>query len=73
MPTHARAFSLAHDLKNGTLNGERLRAAMAALANWIIHDRIKAPACRTMPLAEAAQAHTLMERCGFTGRLLLVP
>lgn len=56
-----------------TLNGEQLRAAITALANWMIHDRIKAPAYRTMPLAEAAHAHALMERRGFTGRLLLVP
>jgi NADPH:quinone reductase-like Zn-dependent oxidoreductase len=56
-----------------TLNGEQLRAAITALANWMLHDRIKAPAYRTMPLAEAAHAYALMERRGFTGRLLLVP
>jgi hypothetical protein len=32
-----------------TLNGEQLRAAITALANWMIHDRIEAPAYRTMP------------------------
>ena len=56
-----------------TLNGQTLRAAITALADWVIHGRIKAPAYRTMPLTEAAQAHALMERRGFTGRLLLVP
>jgi NADPH:quinone reductase len=56
-----------------TLNGERLRAAITALADWMIHGRIKPPTYRTMPLAEAAHAHALMERRGFTGRLLLVP
>jgi NADPH:quinone reductase-like Zn-dependent oxidoreductase len=55
------------------LNGERLRAAIGALAEWMILGRIKAPAHRTMRLAEAAQAHALMEQRGFTGRLLLVP
>jgi NADPH:quinone reductase len=56
-----------------TLDGERLRAAIGALAEWMILGRIKAPRHRTMRLAEAAQAHALMEQRGFTGRLLLVP
>jgi NADPH:quinone reductase-like Zn-dependent oxidoreductase len=73
MLTHAWAFSLVRDLKNGTLNGEKLRAAVRVLADWMIRGRIKAPAHRTMPLAEAADAQVLMERRGFTGRLLFVP
>jgi len=56
-----------------TLNGATLRNAVAALADLMVHGRIKAPAYRTMPLADAAQAHALMERGGLTGRLLLVP
>jgi len=56
-----------------TLNGESLRNAVAALADLLVHGRIRAPAFRTMPLADAAQAHALMERGGMTGRLLLVP
>jgi NADPH2:quinone reductase len=56
-----------------TLNGERLRNAVAALADLMVHGRIKAPAFRTMPLADAARAHALMEQGGLTGRLLLVP
>jgi len=56
-----------------TLNGEALRSAIAALADWMADGRIKAPAYRTMPLAEAAHAHALMEHGGLKGRLLLVP
>ena len=56
-----------------TLDGESLRNAIAALADLMVHGRIRAPAFRTMPLADAAQAHALMEQGGMTGRLLLVP
>jgi len=56
-----------------TLDGESLRNAVAALAELMVHGRIKAPAFRTMPLADAAQAHASMEQGGMTGRLLLVP
>jgi NADPH2:quinone reductase len=56
-----------------TLNGRSLRNAIAALADLMVHGRTRAPAFRTIPLADAAQAHALMERGGLTGRLLLVP
>jgi NADPH:quinone reductase-like Zn-dependent oxidoreductase len=55
------------------MDGESLRHAIAALADLMVHGRIKAPAFRTMPLADAAQAHALMEQGGLRGRLLLVP
>jgi len=56
-----------------TLDGQALRKAAATLANWLVDGRIKAPTYTVMPLAEAAGAHALMERKGFTGRLLLAP
>ena len=55
------------------LDGAALREAMAALVRWLIDSRLNPPAYRTMPLAEAAQAHALLERKGVSGRVLLVP
>jgi NADPH2:quinone reductase len=51
---------------SATPNGKQLRAAIASLVNWMIHDRIKAPAHRAMPLAERAGALALVKRRGFT-------
>jgi NADPH:quinone reductase len=55
------------------LDGEALRQAVGVLGELLLRGRIKAPAQRTMPLAEAAQAHALLEQGGVTGRVLLVP
>ncbi len=55
------------------LDGPGLRQAVGALADWLRAGAIKPPARRLMPLAEAAQAHALLERGGVAGRVLLVP
>jgi NADPH:quinone reductase len=55
------------------LDGEALGDAVAALGELLLRGRIRAPARRTMPLSEAAQAHALLEQGGVTGRVLLVP
>jgi len=56
-----------------SLDGQTLRHAVAALAEWLINGTIKPPASKFMPLAEASQAHALLERGGVKGRVLLVP
>src|SRR5262249_19674244 len=56
-----------------SLDGEALRKAVAALADWLIRGSIKSPAHRMLSLAEAHQAHALLERGGVNGRMLLVP
>jgi NADPH:quinone reductase len=55
------------------LDGEALRHAVAALGELLLRGRIRVLARRTMPLAEAAKAHALLEQGGVTGRMLLVP
>jgi NADPH:quinone reductase len=55
------------------LDGVGLRHAVATLGELLLRGRIRAPARRTMPLAEAAQAHALLEQGGIAGRVLLVP
>lgn len=55
------------------LDGEALRHAVAVLGELLLRGRIKAPARQIMTLAEAAQAHALLEQGGVTGRVLLVP
>jgi NADPH:quinone reductase len=56
-----------------SLDGRALRNAVTALADWLARGSIKPPARTTVPLAEAARAHDLLERGGVTGRVLLVP
>ncbi len=56
-----------------SLDGSALRDAMAPLTRWLLNGGLKPPAYRMMPLAEAAQAHALLERKGISGRALLVP
>ena len=56
-----------------SLDGPALRQAVAALAGWLRSGAIAAPAWTAVPLAEAAQAHAMLERRGVTGRVLLVP
>jgi NADPH:quinone reductase len=55
------------------LDGESLSRAVAVLGELLLRGRIRAPARQTMPLAEAARAHALLEQGGVTGRVLLVP
>jgi NADPH:quinone reductase len=55
------------------LDGEALRHAVAVLGELLLRGRIKAPARQIMTLAEAAQAHALLEQRTVTGRVLLVP
>lgn len=55
------------------LDGPALRNAAAALVKGIVSGSIKVPETTLMPLAEASKAHSLLERGGFRGRLLLTP
>lgn len=55
------------------LKGADLRQAVAALTLWLRNQAITAPAWTTVPLSEAARAHTMLERKEVPGRLLLVP
>ncbi|NJM82856.1 MAG: zinc-binding dehydrogenase [Tabrizicola sp.] len=55
------------------LDGPTLRAAVAELADWVLTGRMAAPDHITVPLAEAARAHAMLERRGHKGRILLVP
>ena len=55
------------------LKGVDLRQAVAALTLWLRNQAITAPAWTTIPLSEAARAHTMLERKEVSGRLLLVP
>jgi NADPH2:quinone reductase len=56
-----------------TLDGEALRAAIKVLGELILQGAIKSPLVRTLALANAAQAHALLEQRGLSGRILLVP
>lgn len=56
-----------------SLDGPALRNAVAALTGWVKDGSIAAPRYTTVPLAEAAQAHTMLESRGISGRVLLVP
>jgi NADPH:quinone reductase len=56
-----------------SLDGRALRNAVTVLADWLATGSIKPPARATVPLAEAARAHDLLERGGVTGRVLLLP
>ncbi|WP_416136365.1 zinc-binding dehydrogenase [Cypionkella sp.] len=55
-----------------TLDGPALRHAVAALAGWVQDGSMTAPHYATVPLAEAARAHAMLESRGVTGRVLLV-
>lgn len=55
------------------LKGVDLRQAVAALTLWLRNQAITAPAWTTIPLSEAARAHTMLERKEVSGRILLVP
>jgi NADPH:quinone reductase len=55
------------------LDGPALRKAVTALSGWLASGKIKPPGRMTIPLAEAARAHALLEQGGVAGRVLLVP
>lgn len=56
-----------------TLDGPALRRAIGDLVRWVEDGRIVAPSYVTMPLADAARAHALLEKGGVSGRVLLIP
>lgn len=56
-----------------TLDGATLRHAIAAIAGWVQDGSISAPRYTTLPMAEAARAHAMLESRGISGRVLLVP
>ncbi len=55
------------------LDGVSLLRAVSALTKWLENGAIVAPAWTTVPLAEAARAHAMLERRGMNGRVLLIP
>jgi NADPH:quinone reductase len=55
------------------LDGASLRDAMARICDWLGSGTLVPPARTLFPLAEAAAAHTALERHGISGRVLLVP
>jgi NADPH2:quinone reductase len=72
------AYDLIHPVtltgySSESLDGQALRHAIAALAEWLRLGAIKPPSRQLIPLAEAAKAHVLQERKGVQGRILLVP
>jgi NADPH2:quinone reductase len=56
-----------------TLDGPRLRAAMAEIVELLRDGRLAVPAITRMPLHDAAAAHERLERHQLHGRVLLVP
>lgn len=71
------AWDLMQDLhltgySSENLTGDDLRTDMKQICQWLRNGKIRAPAYRLFPLAEAAQAHALMEKNALTGRALLV-
>jgi NADPH2:quinone reductase len=55
------------------LTGHDLRLAMVQIAEWLEQGALRPPEYQVMGLAEAAQAHRILERGGVKGRVLLVP
>ena len=56
-----------------TLDGQRLREAIAAIGTWLREGKLKPPKRALLPLRDAAQAHALLEKRGVEGRVILVP
>ena len=48
-------------------------ASLQRLVGWIASGRLRTPAVQTLPLAEAAEAHRLMEAGATTGKVVLKP
>ena len=55
------------------LSGDDLRRSIDRLSDWLGRGVIKPPEYRAMGLADAADAHALLERGGVKGRILLSP
>jgi len=55
------------------LSGDDLRRSIDCLSDWLGRGVIKPPEYQVMGLAEAADAHALLERGGVKGRILLSP
>jgi NADPH:quinone reductase len=55
------------------LDGVSLLRAVSALTGWLENRAIAAPVWTTIPLAETARAHAMLERRGVSGRVLLIP
>jgi NADPH2:quinone reductase len=56
-----------------TLDGARLREAIAAIGDWLRRGALTPPKRTIMPLRDVVKAHALLERRGVEGRVLLVP
>jgi NADPH2:quinone reductase len=56
-----------------SLDGQTLRNAVSLIAAWLCDGTVKSPARTLVPMAEAAEAHAMLERGGVRGRILLVP
>jgi NADPH2:quinone reductase len=52
---------------------ERAVASLQRLVGWIASGRLRTPAVHAFPLAEAAQAHRLLETGATSGKLVLKP
>lgn len=56
-----------------SLDGSALREAIAALSSMLLRGAIPVPNYQILPLAEAAEAHRLLENRQLRGRILLQP
>lgn len=55
------------------LRPEAAIGAMGRLMGWVAEGQVTGPAIQTLPLAEAAEAHRLLESGSSTGKLILKP
>jgi NADPH:quinone reductase len=75
---HLSAWDLLHELvltgySTENLTGTDLRSAIKSLCELMSASKLAAPPFRTFAMAQAAQAHTLMEQGQLVGRALLLP
>jgi NADPH2:quinone reductase len=56
-----------------SLDGPALRAAMTTICTLLAVDELAVAAITQLPLAEAADAHRMLEERGVQGRVLLIP
>jgi NADPH:quinone reductase len=56
-----------------SLDGPVLRAAMTTICTLLAVDELALPAITQVPLADAADAHRMLEERGVQGRVLLIP
>jgi len=56
-----------------TLDGDALRAAMTTICTLLAVGELAVPEVTQLPLAEAAEAHRMLEEHRVSGRLLLIP